>query len=1469
MSLSEYQELTAEPTTKRLTAIASIVFIHGLQGHPYRTWASTKSMHKGIPSDELEAGSPAGSSQKRVASSSIDIFRRAWPKRAKAVPGSSVTDDSNGTGPSINPDRFDSSSTLESASNPSPRSHPSDPGAVYWPGDLLPQKCPNARILAWGYDTVVTKRLSAPSNQNDILSHAKDLLYSLGRERPMDRPIIFVVHSLGGIVAKEMLANSADSEELSLRNIVQSTAAIVFLGTPHRGSKEMANLGDLVRKVTSSLLMDTTPAALDALGLKTSDLARCRDSFSKLWREYDFTVKTFKESLGLTGFNIGGLSDKVVPDDSAELGDPRERTETLQANHRNMCRFTGVQDPNYRKVAGELQQIYTSIERASRGHQTRHMPGIPILHTKAEFYGQDYGDKGQINASLTEGTSADSVSLDAVNILRFPKMNRRLRSINEPAPMTCRWLLLHPTYITWRRRENVDHHRGLLWIRGKPGSGKSTLLRETFRDVLKTTGRDICCVFFFNTKGGRLERSAEGLCRSLLYQLLSRFPAKRSLLAASWGEYQQQRRGGLSKEPDDSEFPWDGAEVRTFLTETISSLSGERVVILIDALDECDSGSSREVAYFLRDLTDSAYQSGTYLDVCFSGRHFPFVTLRDCLEICVEDSNAADIALYVDKKLSSGGFRQQMDRDSVQVDILRDSILAKASGVFLWVVLVVDRLLKEHDEGANVKHLIARLNEIPAALSALFADLLSKNCEDAETTVRFFQWAILGPSSLRLRQWRHVLGFVRCGSFTSLKQWQASQWYPENDQQLERQIRSISMGLVEVISGRRATAALYTGAQVVEDVDSTGAGAGSLAEEGETRTVQVVHQSVREFFLGENGFLTLDPSLKSNAVGLGHVTIVHNCFDYMCLNELDSLVAARKKAAQLRRAAELNQEPVQKPARPSRRARTPSSVASFESAGSAGYSPPPEPVYQAPKDPIEDVAILEKLNGVYQDSDDLLNYRVSLLLQGDEETVPRNFVSSEPSASSRAASSVEVVSTVLEADLPLLDYSTTMPTAHARYAEAAGANQEGLILRLRDGKVWGRWQLLKEDIPLGYTLQEYLTEQKLTSWVDRLLPSTLGDDPYETFLSAVREGKQATVAELVRKDVEEPFYPLQEPLLHRLLQGGQQLGALQYLRKLDKLVKAEHFTPSSLPVNVLSPLGHTPLNLATSAADLPTVSLLLELGADVNASDNFGRRPIDRACSSNMPHAGLVRLLIKNQADLGPPGPDLPSPLQLIIMNCSKYTVSAIAGQLLCAGAGVNPEGTGGHTPLTMSCDKDNCDEELINKLISFGAQVNAQDGLGQTALHVACNRNNININLITILLKHGCAPGIRDRRGWSALHIACSRDRPVVAVVSRLLEADRQIICAADDQGVTPLHIAVRCSNSFLVRTLIENGARVDAADELGNTPVSAALARLQQRKDLGDVIIAKSVITVAEQLEHTSSDLTALKRHLEVLGR
>lgn len=70
----------------------------------------------------------------------------------------------------------------------------------------------------------------------------------------------------------------------------------------------MASLGTAVR-MAAGLVMDTNHYTLDALALKNTDLDRCQDQFSRLWRKYDFRVKTFQEGQALTALKF--LNKKV------------------------------------------------------------------------------------------------------------------------------------------------------------------------------------------------------------------------------------------------------------------------------------------------------------------------------------------------------------------------------------------------------------------------------------------------------------------------------------------------------------------------------------------------------------------------------------------------------------------------------------------------------------------------------------------------------------------------------------------------------------------------------------------------------------------------------------------------------------------------------------------------------------------------------------------------------------------------------------------------------------------------------------------------------------------------------------------------------------------------------------------------------------------------------------------------------
>jgi len=73
-----------------------------------------------------------------------------------------------------------------------------------WLRDFLPAKFPNVRVMSYGYDAA----FALSSSVSDIETAAASLLDYLNGARlsteEKERPIIFVAHSLGGIVVKKV-----------------------------------------------------------------------------------------------------------------------------------------------------------------------------------------------------------------------------------------------------------------------------------------------------------------------------------------------------------------------------------------------------------------------------------------------------------------------------------------------------------------------------------------------------------------------------------------------------------------------------------------------------------------------------------------------------------------------------------------------------------------------------------------------------------------------------------------------------------------------------------------------------------------------------------------------------------------------------------------------------------------------------------------------------------------------------------------------------------------------------------------------------------------------------------------------------------------------------------------------------------------------------------------------------------------
>ncbi|KAJ3457000.1 hypothetical protein MRS44_014141 [Fusarium solani] len=977
-----YEPNNQEPAVE---CACSIVIIHGLKGHAYKTWTSPlmPDAVADLPTDLRSDGEMIKSRREHVLRSVTSLMKRASGKRG-----------------------------------PSNASKPKTPvPTLFWPRDLLPEDCPNARILTYGYDTKITKYTSGSTNKNSVFSHSKDFLFALGRSHTKDRPLIFLAHSLGGIVVKEMLALSSTSQPDELSNIVKSTTAVIFLGTPHRGSPDLSALGAWAKSVLSGLRFQTNSAILDTLGLKTTDLERSQEAFSGLWFKHRFRVKTFQEGYPMTKINLGVLGNKVVPDTSSLIGDQREHAETLQANHMEMCRFSGREDPNFVKVVGELRSVYLEISTSTTASTTQdHRTDQPVA----------------VNSSMFDATGGKELTAQQAACLKsiqFPHMHRPRQLIEDPAPQTGHWLIKNETYSHWLFDRDLEERPCILWLKGKPGAGKSTLMKQAFRHAKSSLSGSEYCVAgaFVSAKGEPLEHSSIGIFRSLLHQILPHYPVQLQEAVQTWMELNEEAR--MSRH---AEVIWREPVLKSLLNSILGHAAGKKTIVFIDGLDELGSSASRSHAEFWGQLSNG--DNNGRVRVCLSSRHYPQTSLCSASELIAEDLNKGDISTYVNQRLSARISRSESHWEPK----LRNKMIDNARGIFLWVTLTMDSLLAKYDQGNSLELLLRHIDSVPWELEHLFTIMVASiSPESRIVALRVFQWALMSTAPLRLHQWHHVLAFIKEPVPESLKEWRRSVNYTESDDQLEREIKALSGGLLEVSASRSDEAPLED-----EENLSIRAGAGSLdLEQGETRIVQVIHQSVREFFLEGGGFRLLDASAARNPVGSCHVTIAITCFNYISISELDALIDARRAYPKQESIFLSEQEPSETGPAQNVDSENESSLAPEE------------------RNPAQDTTNV-----------------ASWIAAGNIPTNP----ATEAAPSIQYANSLlspAYVSRQLEDWPSLLFYVLSSLATHLKATMSVADDSHTLFKCLENTELWDRFVLLKEDIPQNTTFSEFMNRR--------------------------------------------------------------------------------------------------------------------------------------------------------------------------------------------------------------------------------------------------------------------------------------------------------------------------------------------------------------------------------------------------------
>ena len=113
-----------------------------------------------------------------------------------------------------------------------------------WLRDALPEYLPNARVMIYGYDSKLAGSHSF-QNLGDLGSRFRASLKVALGPVPRERPLIFMAHSLGGLVLKEAMVQMVSGSDADSRNF-KATFGILFFGVPNQGM-DISSLLSMVR----------------------------------------------------------------------------------------------------------------------------------------------------------------------------------------------------------------------------------------------------------------------------------------------------------------------------------------------------------------------------------------------------------------------------------------------------------------------------------------------------------------------------------------------------------------------------------------------------------------------------------------------------------------------------------------------------------------------------------------------------------------------------------------------------------------------------------------------------------------------------------------------------------------------------------------------------------------------------------------------------------------------------------------------------------------------------------------------------------------------------------------------------------------------------------------------------------------------------------------------------------------------
>lgn len=282
------------------------------------------------------------------------------------------------------------------------------------------------------------------------------------------------------------------------------------------------------------------------------------------------------------------------------------------------------------------------------------------------------------------------------------------------------WFLSHPHFVEWKDSKASR----LLWIKGGPGKGKTMLMigivKELELQKLLSDSTMLC--FFFCQETDANINNATSVLRGLIYQMLCQ-----DLSLISHLRDQYDKAGSKLFEGPNAFF-----SLRGIFADMISDPKMKNTSLIVDALDECQSGLNDLLRLILESLSKSPS-----VKWIISSRHQPtmerLLRMDGRLDLDLEKNAEIQISQSVDAYINHNmsvlttRFKETyyVDYESPEViqeletvlERVSDIIHGKAAGTFLWASLIFQQI---EDKQYDADRVLDLVHEMPSGLNEMY-----------------------------------------------------------------------------------------------------------------------------------------------------------------------------------------------------------------------------------------------------------------------------------------------------------------------------------------------------------------------------------------------------------------------------------------------------------------------------------------------------------------------------------------------------------------------------------------------------------------------------------------------------------------------------------------------------------------------------------------------------------------------------